>query len=68
MRVVNLRLGVVLSRAGGALAKMLLPFKMCVGGIVGSGSQYWSWLTVDSPTYPKNPLALLQIDSYAGRG
>jgi uncharacterized protein len=39
-------LGVVLSAAGGALGKMLMPFKMCVGGIVGSGSQYWSWLTV----------------------
>ena len=47
IRVVNLRLGVVLSNEGGALAKMLLPFKMCVGGIVGSGKQYWSWLTVD---------------------
>ena len=47
VRVVNLRLGVVLSRAGGALAKMLLPFQMCVGGNIGSGQQYWSWLTVD---------------------
>ncbi len=47
IRVVNLRLGVVMSREGGALAKMLLPFKMCVGGIVGPGTQYWSWLTVD---------------------
>jgi hypothetical protein len=47
IRVVNLRLGVVLSRAGGALAKMLLPFQMCVGGIIGSGQQYWSWLTVE---------------------
>ncbi len=47
IRVVNLRLGVVLSKVGGALAKMLLPFKLCVGGIVGSGRQYWSWLTVD---------------------
>ena len=46
VRVVNVRLGVVLSQAGGALAKMLLPFKMCVGGIIGSGKQYWSWLTV----------------------
>ena len=46
MRVVNVRLGVVLSAAGGALGKMLLPFKMCVGGVIGSGTQYWSWLTV----------------------
>ncbi|RLS55856.1 MAG: TIGR01777 family protein [Planctomycetota bacterium] len=47
LRVVNLRLGVVMSRAGGALAKMLLPFKLGAGGIIGSGRQYWSWLTVD---------------------
>lgn len=46
LRVVHVRLGVVLSHAGGALAKMLFPFKMCVGGNVGSGQQYWSWLTV----------------------
>jgi len=51
IRVVNVRLGVVLSQVGGALAKMLLPFKMCVGGIVGSGAQYWSWLTVDEAAH-----------------
>lgn len=42
IRVVNVRIGIVLSPHGGALAKMLLPFKMCVGGVVGSGRQYWS--------------------------
>jgi len=47
IRVVNLRFGVILSAAGGALAKMLLPFKMGVGGVVGSGSQYMSWITID---------------------
>lgn len=47
IRVVNLRLGVVMDHAGGALSKMLLPFKMCVGGIIGNGRQYWSWLTAD---------------------
>jgi len=47
IRVVNLRTGVVLSAAGGALAKMLLPFKMGVGGVVGSGSQYMSWIAID---------------------
>lgn len=47
VRVVNVRSGVVLSAAGGALAKMLLPFKMGVGGVVGPGTQYMSWLTVD---------------------
>ena len=44
LRVVTVRIGVVLSPKGGALAKMLLPFKMGAGGIIGSGKQYWSWI------------------------
>jgi len=44
MRVVRLRIGVVLSTQGGALAKMLKPFKLGLGGIVGNGKQYWSWV------------------------
>lgn len=44
MRVVKVRIGVVLSPNGGALQKMLLPFKMRMGGVVGSGKQYWSWI------------------------
>ena len=47
IRVVHARLGVVLSAVGGALAKMLMPFKMCAGGIVGPGTQYWSWVSLD---------------------
>jgi hypothetical protein len=47
IRVVHLRLGVVMSPKGGALAKMLLPFKMGVGGIVGNGKQYWSWVSLN---------------------
>jgi len=47
IRVVHLRLGVVMSPKGGALAKMLLPFKFGVGGIVGNGRQYWSWVSLD---------------------
>ncbi|HLQ44838.1 MAG TPA: DUF1731 domain-containing protein, partial [Planctomycetaceae bacterium] len=47
IRVVNLRIGVVLTPRGGALEKMLLPFKLCAGGIVGSGRQYWSWIALD---------------------
>jgi uncharacterized protein (TIGR01777 family) len=46
-RVVNLRFGVVLSARGGALAKMLLPFKLGLGGVVGSGRQWWSWVALD---------------------
>lgn len=45
-RVVHLRTGVVLSPQGGALAKMLLPFKLGVGGVIGTGKQYLSWITL----------------------
>jgi uncharacterized protein len=44
IRVVHPRIGVVLSKNGGALEKMLLPFKLGLGGKVGSGRQYWSWI------------------------
>jgi uncharacterized protein (TIGR01777 family) len=47
IRVVHLRTGLVLSARGGALDKMLLPFKMGVGGKIGSGQQYWSWIALD---------------------
>jgi uncharacterized protein (TIGR01777 family) len=44
VRVVCLRTGVVLSGAGGALAKMLPPFKFGLGGRIGSGKQWFSWI------------------------
>lgn len=44
LRVVTVRTGIVLSPKGGALAKMLLPFKLGVGGVIGPGTQYWSWI------------------------
>ena len=47
IRVANVRFGVVLSSKGGALKKMLLPFKMGLGGVIGSGRQYMSWLSID---------------------
>lgn len=47
IRVVNLRIGVVLTPRGGALEKMLLPFKLCAGGVVGGGKQFWSWIALD---------------------
>ena len=50
IRVVNLRFGVILSPAGGALAKMLTPFRMGVGGKIGSGRQYMSWIALDDAT------------------
>ncbi|MFL6227475.1 MAG: TIGR01777 family oxidoreductase [Pyrinomonadaceae bacterium] len=47
IRTALLRFGVILSADGGALAKMLLPFKLGVGGNVGSGKQYYSWIALD---------------------
>jgi uncharacterized protein len=47
VRVVHPRFGVVLSPAGGALRKMLLPFRLGVGGRVGEGSQWLSWISID---------------------
>ena len=46
IRVVSLRIGVVLSKEGGALSKMLLPFRLGVGGKVGDGAQYMSWVSL----------------------
>jgi uncharacterized protein (TIGR01777 family) len=47
IRVVNLRIGVVLSPEGGALGKMLTPFKCGVGGRIASGEQWMSWVHID---------------------
>lgn len=47
VRTVTLRFGIVLSGAGGPLAKMLTPFKLGVGGKIGSGAQYYSWIAID---------------------
>lgn len=49
-RVVCTRLGVVLSSLGGALSKMLTPFKLGGGGIIGDGRQHWSWVSLDDAT------------------
>ncbi len=47
IRVVNLRFGIILSPRGGALQKMLTPVKFGVGGRLGSGKQWWSWIGID---------------------
>ncbi|MEK7406872.1 MAG: TIGR01777 family oxidoreductase [Acidobacteriota bacterium] len=47
LRVVSLRIGVVLGRGGGALARMLPAFRMGAGGRLGSGRQWMSWIHLD---------------------
>jgi uncharacterized protein (TIGR01777 family) len=47
IRVVHLRLGVILTPRGGALKRMLTPFKIGLGGRLGSGAQYMSWIGID---------------------
>lgn len=47
IRVVNLRFGMILTASGGALAKMLVPFRLGLGGVVGNGRQFISWISLD---------------------
>lgn len=50
IRVVKIRIGLVLGRDGGALAAMLLPFRLGLGGRLGSGNQWMSWIHLDDLT------------------
>lgn len=50
VRVVKLRIGIVLGEGGGALEKMLLPFRFFVGGPFGSGRQWFPWVHLDDVT------------------
>ncbi len=50
IRVVKLRIGMVLSTEGGALKQMLIPFKLGIAGRIGSGKQYWSWISMEDIT------------------
>ncbi len=51
VRVAHLRLGVVIARRGGALPKLLTPFRLGAGGVVGSGRQFLSWVALDDVVY-----------------
>jgi uncharacterized protein (TIGR01777 family) len=63
-RVVLVRTGVVLDRRGGALAKMLVPFRLGVGGPVGAGRQYMSW--IHSADLVGMMLAALEDERWSG--
>lgn len=47
VRTANMRIGVILSSDGGALKKMLTPFKLGFGGVIGNGRQWMSWIAID---------------------
>ncbi len=47
IRTASTRFGIILSPNGGALKKMLLPFRLGLGGPIGDGKQYWSWISLD---------------------
>jgi uncharacterized protein (TIGR01777 family) len=64
VRTVIVRVGVVLDRAGGALKEMSRPFKMFVGGPVGSGRQYFSWIHHEDLT----GVILLALDNEQAAG
>jgi uncharacterized protein (TIGR01777 family) len=64
VRSVQVRVGVVLDREGGALAKMLLPFRLFVGGTVGSGKQWMAWIHHEDMV----GLCLLALDRAECRG
>lgn len=47
VRVVNLRFAMILSAAGGALPRLLPPFRLGLGGVLGNGAQYMSWISIE---------------------
>jgi uncharacterized protein (TIGR01777 family) len=54
IRVANTRFGVVLSDKGGAVKQMMTPFRLGLGGKIGSGNQYWSWIAIDDVVHGIN--------------
>ncbi|MEN8258925.1 MAG: TIGR01777 family oxidoreductase [Thermodesulfobacteriota bacterium] len=64
IRTVIFRFAVILGKNGGALKKMLLPFKMGLGGIIGSGKQAFSWVHIHDLLQAQ--LAALESETYQG--
>lgn len=64
IRVVNLRFGVVLAPNGGALRQMLPLFRLGLGGRLGTGDQYWSWIGIDDAVGAVEHV--LAVDSLSG--
>lgn len=64
LRVAIVRVGVVLAKQGGALAQMLTPFKLGVGGKVGSGQQWMAWIHIDDLV----GILLLALDNASAKG
>ncbi len=64
IRVVHARLGVVLAKEGGALAALLTPTKLFLGGPVGSGTQFLSWISL--PDVVAMLAAAVEDDSFRG--
>ena len=66
IRVVNIRTGIVLARHGGVLKRLLLPFRLGLGGRIGSGRQYMSWITLDDEV--EAIVHVMTDDDARGRG
>ncbi len=64
IRVARMRLGMVLDGRGGALPQMLTPFRLGLGGRMGHGRQYWSWIALED--VPRVILRLVESDRYQG--
>jgi uncharacterized protein (TIGR01777 family) len=47
IRTVQMRIGIMLSMQGGALKQMVRPFRFGLGGLIGNGQQWWSWVAID---------------------
>jgi uncharacterized protein len=62
VRVVTMRSGLVLDPSGGVLRRQLIPFRLGLGGRIGSGRQYWSWITLEDEI--RAMLHLLQTDLF----